>query len=84
MVYTVRQTCWNDAPEGAGMKRCDYKSCLVMLGIKTRRAPIEGDIANNIRNAVARVANGQLSAQDKAVVRRAKAALDRYDIHWEL
>jgi hypothetical protein len=66
------------------MKRCAYRSNIVMLGIKTRRAPIEGDIANDIRNAVARVANGQLSAQDKAVVRRAKAALDRYDIHWEL
>ena len=66
------------------MKRCAYRSNIVMLGIKTRRVPIEGDIANDIRNAVARVANGQLSAQDKAVVRRAKAALDRYDIHWEL
>ena len=55
-----------------------------MLGIKTRRAPIGGDIANNIRDAVARVANGQLNAQEKASVKRAKEALGRYEIHWEL
>ena len=56
----------------------------IMLGIKTRRAPIGGDIANNIRDAVVRVANGQLNAQEKASVKRAKEALGRYEIHWEL
>ena len=55
-----------------------------MLGIKTRRAPIGGDTANQIRSAVARVANGQLNAQEKASVNRAKEALSRYEIHWEL
>jgi len=55
-----------------------------MLGIKTRRTPIGGDIANEIRNAVVRVANGQLNAQEKASVERAKEALNRYEINWEL
>lgn len=55
-----------------------------MLGIKTRRTPIGGDIANQIRDAVARVANGQLNAQEQASVKRAKEALGRYEIHWEL
>ena len=55
-----------------------------MLGIKTRRTPIGGDIANQIRDAVARVASGQLNAQDKASVERAKEALSRYEIHWEI
>ena len=55
-----------------------------MLGIKTRRAPIGGDTANQIRSAVVRVANGQLNAQEKASVNRAKEALSRYEIHWEL
>ncbi len=55
-----------------------------MLGIKTRRAPIGGAIANQIRDAVARVANGQLNAQEQASVERAKEALGRYEIHWEL
>ena len=55
-----------------------------MLGINTRRAPIRGDIANQIRDAVARVANGQLNAQEQASVKRAKEALGRYEIHWEL
>ena len=32
-----------------------------MLGIKTRRTPVTGDIADNIRDAVARVATGQLN-----------------------
>ena len=56
----------------------------IMLGIKTRRTPIGGDIANEIRSAVARVANGQLNAQEKASVERAKEALNRYQINWEL
>lgn len=55
-----------------------------MLGINTRRAPIRGDIANQIRDAVARVANGQLNAQEQASVKRAKEALGHYEIHWEL
>ncbi len=53
-----------------------------MLGIKTRRAPIGGDIANNIRSAVARVANGQLNAQEKASVERSKRIRSQYKARW--
>lgn len=54
-----------------------------MLGIKTRRTPIEGDIARNIRDAVARVATGQLNERERASVKRSREALNRYEIHWE-
>ena len=53
-----------------------------MLGIKTRRAPIGGDIANQIRDAVVRVANGQLNAQEKASVERSKQIRSRYKARW--
>lgn len=53
-----------------------------MLGIKTRRAPIGGDIANNIRDAVARVATGQLNEHDKAVMERSRQARGQYEAHW--
>lgn len=53
-----------------------------MLGIKTRRAPIGGNIANEIRNAVARVANGQLNAKEKASVERSKKIREQYEVHW--
>lgn len=53
-----------------------------MLGIKTRRAPIRGDIANQIRDAVARVANGQLNAQEKASVERSKLIRGQYKARW--
>ena len=55
-----------------------------MLGIKTRRAPIGGDVANQIRDAVARVATGQLNERDLASVKRSKEAMSHYDIRWEL
>ena len=53
-----------------------------MLGIKARRTPIGGDIANEIRSAVARVANGQLNAQEKASVERSKQIRSRYKARW--
>lgn len=53
-----------------------------MLGIKTRRTPIGGDIANQIRDAVARVANGQLNAQEKASVGRSKRIRSQYKARW--
>lgn len=53
-----------------------------MLGIKTRRAPIGGDIANNIRDAVARVATGQLNEREKASVERSKKILSEYTATW--
>lgn len=55
-----------------------------MLGIKTRRAPIGGDVANQIRDTVARVATGQLNEHDLASVKRSKEAMSHYDIRWEL
>lgn len=55
-----------------------------MLGIKTRRTPIVGDVANQIRDAVARVATGQLNERDLASVKRSKEAMNRYEIRWEL
>ena len=53
-----------------------------MLGIKTRRAPIGGDVANQIRDAVARVATGQLNERDLASVKRSKEAMSQYEVHW--
>ena len=56
----------------------------IMLGIKTRRTPIQGNIAKEIRNAAARVATGQLNEREKANAKRAKEVLSQYDIKWEL
>lgn len=53
-----------------------------MLGIKTRRAPIRGGIAKNIRDAVARVATGQLNEREKASVERSKKILSQYNATW--
>lgn len=54
-----------------------------MLGIKTRRTPVTGDIADNIRDAVARVATGQLNECEKESVKRSKELLSRYNFKWE-
>ena len=40
------------------------------------------DIANQIRDAVARVANGQLNAQEKASVERSKRIRSQYKARW--
>lgn len=53
-----------------------------MLGIKTRRAPIKGDIANEIRSAVVRVTTGQLNEREKESAIRSKELLSRYKIKW--
>lgn len=53
-----------------------------MLGIKTRRAPISGDIANQIRDAVVRVSNGHLNAQEKASVERSRRIRSQYKARW--
>lgn len=55
-----------------------------MSGIKTRCAPIGGDIANQIRDAVARVASRQLNEREKASGKRYEEAMNHYDIHWKL
>lgn len=54
-----------------------------MLGIKTRRAPIGGDIANEIRSAVVRVATGQLNDSEKASVERSKHLRKKYKATWK-
>lgn len=54
-----------------------------MLGIKTRRTLIEGDIANEIRGAVARVSTGQLNEREKESVKRSKELLSQYKFKWE-
>lgn len=54
-----------------------------MLGIKTRRTPVTGDIADNIRDAVARVATGQLNECEKESVKRSKELLRRYNFKWK-
>ena len=54
-----------------------------MLGIKTRRTPVTGDIADNIRDAVGRVATGQLNECEKESVKRSKELLSRYNFKWE-
>ena len=41
-----------------------------------------GDIANQIRGAVARVANGQLNAQEMASVEHSKLIRSRYKARW--
>ena len=55
-----------------------------MLGIKSHRPPSEGDIADEIRDAVVRVAKGQLNEEEKAVQERLKKALEKYKMRWEL
>lgn len=55
-----------------------------MLGIKTRRTPIGGDKAKEIRRAVVRIADGKLNEREKASVKHCKEAVSRYDIHWNL
>lgn len=53
-----------------------------MLGIKTSRTPIGGDIAREIRSAVARVFTGQLNEKDRASVKRSIESLNRYKANW--
>ena len=55
-----------------------------MLGFKTQRPYIEGDIAKQIRDAVVRIANGQLNKREKASQERLEKALEKYDVEWEL
>ena len=55
-----------------------------MLGIKSHRPPIEGDIADEIRDAVVRVANGQLNDEEKASQERLQKALEKYEVEWIL
>lgn len=53
-----------------------------MLGIKTSRTPIGGDIAKEIRSAVARIFTGQLNEKDRASINRSIESLNRYKANW--
>lgn len=53
-----------------------------MLGIKSSRTPIGGDIAKEIRSAVARISTGQLNEKDKASINRSIESLNRYKANW--
>ncbi len=53
-----------------------------MLGIKTTRTPISGEVAGKIRDAVKRIATGDLNESDIANVKHSKEALSKYEIHW--
>lgn len=54
----------------------------VMLGHTTRRIPIKGEAANEIRKAIARVASGQLNEQERASVERSKKLRRMYKATW--
>lgn len=53
-----------------------------MLGIKNIRKPIEGEAARNIRRAVKRVSMGNLNEEERALVKRSKEVVNRFDVHW--
>lgn len=53
-----------------------------MLGIKTKHVPIDGIFANQIRDAVARVASGHLSEHEQECVKRSKESLCQYKSTW--
>lgn len=53
-----------------------------MLGIRTKRNPIRGDIARNISSAVKRVSSGNLNEKEKAMAARSKEILNQYEVHW--
>lgn len=53
-----------------------------MLGFKTARKPIGGDIARNIRSAVRRVSVGNLSNEEKVMAKHSKEITSQYDVHW--
>lgn len=53
-----------------------------MLGFRTVREPIRGDIARNIRSAVRRMSTGNLNNEEKAMARRSKEMSSKYEVHW--
>lgn len=65
-------------------KRMSHKKKSTMLGIKTRRDPVRGDVARQIRDAVIRIATGKLSEHELASVKKSQKALKRYKIQWEI
>lgn len=53
-----------------------------MLGIRTKRNPIEGSIARDIHNAVRRVSTGNFNAKEKAISARSKKIASQCEVHW--
>lgn len=53
-----------------------------MLGLKSLCTPIGGDIAREIRSAVARIFSGQLNEKDRASINRSIESLSRYKANW--
>ena len=54
-----------------------------MLGVKTRRMPIKGKIAKDIRSAVVRINSGKLNETDQRSVRNSKEALKYFHAIWD-
>ncbi len=50
--------------------------------LKSSRTPIEGDIAKEIRSAVARIFTGQLNEKDRASINRSIESLSKYKANW--
>lgn len=55
-----------------------------MLGFKSNHTPISGNVANEIRNTLSRIASGKLNSDDLKIIKDSEAALKKFDIVWEL
>lgn len=55
-----------------------------MLGFKSNHTPISGNVANDIRNTLSRIASGKLNSDDLKIIEDSEAALKKFDIVWEL
>lgn len=55
-----------------------------MLGFKSNQSPISGNVANEIRNTLSRIASGELNSEDREIIEKAEEALNKFDIIWEL
>lgn len=53
-----------------------------MLGVRTERKPIGGDIAKEIRSAIRRVSTGNLNDKEKSRVARSQKILSQFNVHW--
>lgn len=54
-----------------------------MLGIDSKRPPIQEPFASEIRDAVRRIVSGQLNAQDKRVMEESEERRNAYRAIWE-
>ena len=55
-----------------------------MLGFKSNHSPISGNVTNEIRNTLSRIASGKLNSDDLKIIKDSEAALKKFDIVWEL